>query len=293
MELVERSSKNTRAKVRTIIWRTLAYAFLLLNALICLFLFYLLIVNASKSKEQLQGVFKPTFGDHFFINFWNALFHPAGSVDILKGTLNSFLVALFSSILTTYFSALTAYAIHAYTFKGKKIVAGFILAIMMIPSQVASVGFVKIAFDLELTDQLWLLIVPSIAAPSTYFYMLQHLKANLPLSLVEASRIDGSSEFMTFNRIVLPVMKPAIAVQFIFSFVASWNNYYMPGLLLKDDSVKTLPVMLATLRSQAQSQADVGQVWMVILLSILPVCIVYLILSKFIIKGVTAGSVKG
>lgn len=293
MELTQSNSKNTRAKVKVIVLRTIAYAFLALLSVICLFLFYLLIVNASKSKEELQQVFQPIPSTHFFENLVNVWTHPSGTVNIAVGTLNSFLVALFSATLTTYFSALTAYAIHAYTFKGKKIVAGFILAIMMIPSQVASVGFVKIAFDLDLLDQLWLLIIPSIAAPSTYFYMLQHLKATLPLSLVEASRIDGSSEFMTFNRIVLPVMKPAIAVQFIFSFVGSWNNYYMPGLLLKDDKVKTLPVMLATLRSQAQSTVDIGQVWMMILLAILPVCVVYLILSKFIIKGVTAGSVKG
>jgi multiple sugar transport system permease protein len=164
---------------------------------------------------------------------------------------------------------------------------------MMIPAQVSSLGFIRLAYQLGATDQLWMLIVPSIAAPSVYFYMLQYLKATLPLDLVEASRIDGSSEFMTFNRVVLPLMKPALAVQGIFSFVASWNNLYIPSLLLKSDDKKTLPVMLATLASQSFSKADAGQIWMVTFLAILPIVVVYLLLSKYIIKGVTSGSVKG
>ena len=163
----------------------------------------------------------------------------------------------------------------------------------MIPSQVSSVGFFVLCSDMGLTNNLWMLIIPAIAAPSVYFYMIQYLKASLPLELVEASRMDGSSEFMTFNRIVLPIMKPAIAVQMIFSFVASWNNFYMPGLLIDQEGKRTLPLMLMQLRSVEVSGADAGQIWMFILLSILPVVFVYLILSKSIIKGVTSGSVKG
>ena len=98
---------------------------------------------------------------------------------------------------------------------------------------------------------------------------------------------------MTSNRVVLPLMKPALAVQGIFSFVASWNNLYIPSLLLKSDDKKTLPVMLATLASQSFSKADAGQIWMVTFLAILPIVVVYLLLSKYIIKGVTSGSVKG
>ena len=111
--------------------------------------------------------------------------------------------------------------------------------------------------------------------------------------MVEAARIDGSNEFKIFNQIVLPIMKPAVAVQMIFSFVGSWNNYFMPALLLNDAQKKTVPVMIATLRSADYSKFDMGKVYMLILLAILPVMVVYIILSKAIIKGVTAGSVKG
>ena len=168
-----------------------------------------------------------------------------------------------------------------------------ILLIMMIPSQVSSVGFLEMCNEMHWTNQYWVLIVPGIAAPATFFYMIQHLRATLPLDLVEASRMDGSSEFMTFNRIVLPIMKPALAVQLIFSFVASWNNLYLPTLLITKTELKTLPTMLALLRSADFANMDNGLIYMVIFISIFPVMLVYLFLSRAIIKGVTSGSVKG
>lgn len=286
--------QNKKARIQLIISRVLAYSFLIFLTILCLIFFYILLVNSTKSHDELQGVYIPWFSTHFFENLKNAILSPDSQyINIPSGFVNSLIIATFTSLLTCYFSALTAYAVHAYRFKGRKFVAAFILAIMMIPSQVSSVGFIQLAFQFGLNNQLWLLIIPSIASPATYFYMIQYLKATLPLDLVEASRMDGSSEFMTFNRIVLPIMKPALAVQMIFSFVASWNNYYMPSLLLQDSDKHTLPIMLGLLRGESWSQLDYGQVWMVILLSILPVMIVYLLLSKSIIKGITSGSVKG
>lgn len=286
--------QNTVAKVKLITLRVLAYTLLIFLTILCLIFFYILIINSTKSHQELQGLFTPLPSTHFFENLKNAIFTPDSIyVNIPVGFLNSLIVSALTAIITCYFSALTAYAIHAYRFKGRKFIAAFILAIMMIPSQVSSVGFIQLAYKMGLNNKLWVLIIPSVAAPSVYFYMIQYLKATLPLDLVEASRMDGSSEFMTFNRIVLPIMKPALAVQLIFSFVASWNNFYMPSLLLQDSGKHTLPIMLGLLRGESWSQLDMGQVWMVILLSILPVMIVYLILSKSIIKGITSGSVKG
>ena len=131
-----------------------------------------------------------------------------------------------------------------------------------------------------------------IIAAAVFFFMKQYMESALPLAIVEAARIDGSSEFGTFNRIVLHIMKPAIAVQAIFTFVGAWNNYFTPALLLKEDSVKTLPILIATLRSADFTKFDMGKVYMMICLSILPVIVVYLCLSKFIIAGVAVGGVK-
>jgi multiple sugar transport system permease protein len=137
------------------------------------------------------------------------------------------------------------------------------------------------------------LIVPSIAAPVVFFYMKQYMESSLPLSLVEAARIDGSGEFRTFNSIVLPLMKPAIAVQAIFTFVSSWNNYFTPALILHSDNKKTLPILIAQLRSADFLKFDMGQVYVTIAFSIFPVIVVYLLLSRFIVQGVAMGSVKG
>ena len=188
---------------------------------------------------------------------------------------------------------MTAYAIHAYTFPGKKAVFTFILMIMMIPTQVTALGFVQLVTRIKLEDSFIPLIVPTIAAPITFYYIKQYMESNLPLSLVEAARIDGSGEFRTFNHIVLPLMKPAIAVQMIFTFVTSWNNYFTPALILHDDKKKTLPILIAQLRSADFLKFDMGQVYVMIVFSILPVVAVYLFLSRYIVAGVAAGSVKG
>ena len=282
---------NTVAAIKLLISRLVVYGILIFLTFLCLFFFYLMFINASRSSAQLQAGFTMIPGGNTIKNFINA-WHDT-NISIPVGMKNSFIVASLSAVLTSYFSALTAYGTYVYDFKYKKAVHLFILAIMMIPSQVSAVGFIQLAFKYHLTNKLWMLIIPSIAAPSVYFYMRQYLEATLPLEMVEAARIDGSNEFRIFNEIVLPIMKPAIAVQMIFSFVGSWNNYFMPSLLLNDLQKKTVPVMIATLRSADFTKFDMGKVYMLMVMAILPVMIIYVILSKSIIKGVTSGSVKG
>ena len=286
-----KNRENTKGRVTLIISRTLAYAFLIIISFMCLFSFYMLIINATRSNAQLQAGFTLLPKDNFFKNLRNAW--TDSSINIPRGMLNSFFIAICSAVLTTYFSALTAYGIHVYRFRLRRFAFYFIMAVMMIPPQVSAVGFIQIMYKLNLTNNYLPLILPSIAAPVVFFYMRQYLESVLPMDIVEAARVDGSSEFATFNKIVLPIMKPAIAVQMIFSFVSSWNNYFIPALLLDKAEMKTVPIMIAQLRSADYSKFDMGKVYMFILLAILPVLIVYIILSKAIIRGVTAGSVKG
>jgi multiple sugar transport system permease protein len=188
---------------------------------------------------------------------------------------------------------MTAYAIHAYDFRAKKFMFTFILMIMTIPTQVTALGFLQLVSKMGLEDNFIPLIIPAVASPAVFFYMKQYMESTLPLSLVEAARIDGSGEFRTFNSIVVPLMKPAIAVQLIFAFVSSWNNYFTPALILHDDKKKTLPILLAQLRAADWLKFDMGQVYIMIAFSIFPVIVVYLFLSKFIVQGVALGGVKG
>lgn len=270
--------------------RILAYVVLVIVSFLCLFWFYVLFVNATRSHGELTKGFTP-IPSHYLIENWKGVM--AGTQPIVRGMFNSLFVALASAVLCTYFSTMTAYAIHVYDFKIKKFMFTFIMAVMTIPTQVTALGFLQLVSDMKLEDNFIPLIVPAVAAPVTFFYLKQYMESSLPLSLVEAARIDGSGEFRTFNTIVLPLMKPAIAVQAIFTFVSSWNNYFTPALILHDDKVKTLPILIAQLRSADFLKFDMGQVYVTIAFSIFPVIIVYLILSKFIVQGVAMGSVKG
>jgi len=285
------ASLTKKGKIMLTISRVAVYTALIFLTVICLFSFYMLIINATRSNAHLQQGFAFLPSVSFWDNLRNAW--TDASINIPLGMLNSLIISGCSAALTTYFSALTAYAVHCYDFKGNKFVFMFILALMLIPPQVSAVGFVQIMYKLELTNNFLPLIIPSIASPVVFFYMKQYMESILPLEIIEAARVDGSGEFRTFNSIVFPIMKPAMAVQAIFSFVGSWNNYFTPALLLDKPEMKTVPIMIAQLRGADYSKFDMGKVYMFILLSILPVIVVYLILSKFIIKNVTAGSVKG
>ena len=270
--------------------RTVAYVVLILLSILCLFWFYVLFINATRSNSNLAKGFTLAPGTYFITNMKNLM---AGTLPIVRGMFNSLFIAASTALLCTYFSTMTAYAIHGYEFKGKSMIFTFILAIMMIPTQVTALGFIKLLTKMNLMDNYVPLIIPSIAAPAVFFYMKQYMDSNLPGALMEAARIDGAGEFYIFNKIVMPLMKPAIAVQAIFTFVSSWNNYFTPALVLHKDKMKTLPILIATLRAADWMKFDMGQVYAMIAFSIFPVIIVYLCHSKYIVGGLTLGGVKG
>lgn len=270
--------------------RVIAYVVLILLTILCLIWFYILFINATRSNGDLSRGFRAYPSDRLLVNL-NNIFH--GSLPVVRGMINSLIVAGCTALLTTYFSTMTAYAIHAFRFKGRKAIFVFILAIMMIPTQVSALGFQQLCYSWGLENSFIPLIVPSIASAVVFFYMKQYMDSNLPHELLEAARIDGAGEIRIFNTIVIPLMKPAIAVQAIFAFVGSWNNYFIPSLLLHKDKMKTLPILIAQLRAADYLKFDMGQVYAMIAFSIFPVIIVYLLLSRYIVGGVTAGSVKG
>ena len=271
--------------------RALAYLVLILMSFLCLVWFFILFINATKSKGELTRGFTVIPSTHLMENLRDGVLR--GTLPFVRGMLNSMFVAGCSALLCTYFSTMTAYAIHVYDFRLKKFMSTFILAVMMIPTQVTALGFLQLVGKMKLENNFIPLIVPSIAAPVTYFYMKQYMESTLPLSLIEAARIDGSGEFHTFNIIVLPLMKPAIAVQAIFTFVTSWNNYFTPALVLHKDTMKTLPILIAQLRSADFLKFNMGHVYAAVGFSIFPVILVYLFLSRYIVGGTTLGGVKG
>lgn len=278
-----------------------------LLTLICLVPIFILIVNATHAHMDLAA--NPSnfwFGSSLMDNLktlMNDLPEDAGksarrvanqyhsAFNVGQGYMNSLIIAGSTTILTVFFSAMTAYGLTVYDFKLNSAAYTFIIAVMMIPVQVSSAGFVRFMYTLGLINNFIPLIVPAIAAPAVIFFMVSYMKSSFPLDIVEASRIDGCGEFRTFLTIAIPMMKPAIAVQAIFAFVANWNNYYTQNMILKNEKLATVPIMVSKVLG-FDKNIDNGVNFLCVSLSILPIVIVYFILSKFIIAGVALGGVK-
>jgi len=209
------------------------------------------------------------------------------------GYMNSGFISLCATLLTVLFSTMTAYGLVVYDFKFRALAYTIIIAVMMVPMQVTSVGFYKFMLNIGLTDTYFPLIIPAIAAPGVVFFMRQSMKSTFPLEIVEAARIDGCGEYRTFFTIGIPMMKPAIAVQSIFCFVGNWNNFYTPAMILISRNPKqlTLPMMVNTIYTNDKIN-DLGAKYIAIMLSIIPVVIIYFIFSRLIVEGVALGGVK-
>ncbi len=270
------------------------YVVCIFLALISIFPFYILIINSTLRSQDITTGIKILPGGEFFTNFKNLLAAGAktSGVNVLQAMLNSLIVTVPATILQVYFGSLTAYAVTAYNFKGKKFLWGFIYAIMMIPTQVSIVGFVKICNLTGTFGTFIPLIIPAMAAPTTVYFMKQYMETGLSLEIVEAARIDGSGEFATFNRIVLPLLKPAMATQAIFAFVATWNNLYTPSIILATEREKmTMPMYVSALKANDKDR-DWGLIYCGLLTTVIPILVMYFFLSKYIIAGVALGGVK-
>ncbi|WP_303823794.1 carbohydrate ABC transporter permease [Ruminococcus flavefaciens] len=267
----------------------------LILTIICLLPIYILVINATRSHTDIANGLSFIPSSHLGDNWHKVFTDPTFklSYNALHGYKNSLFITICSTFLTVFFSALTAYGIHVYDFKLKEISYSVILLVMMVPMQVTSAGFIAFMSDLKLTNTYWPLILPAIAAPGVVYFMRSYMKSSFPLDIVEAARIDGCSEFRTFVSIAIPMMKPAIAVQAIFAFIASWNNFYTPNMILinVDLKKKTLPMMVSALQSSDKFN-DYGAIYLAIALSIIPIIIAYVFLSRFIIAGVALGGVK-
>lgn len=271
--------------------KILCYIFLIFLTVICILPFLMLLLNSTRMHNEIMKGFSLFPGTSFLENFSNLMNDE--NIPVVRALLNSIFISSCTAIFTTYFSSMTAYGIYIYNFKMKEAAFNFIMIVMMVPTQVSALGFIRLVTGMGLGDTFFPLIIPSIASPVVFFFMIQYMRSTLPLEIVESARVDGAHEFLTFNRIVVPIMKPAVAVQAIFAFVGSWNNYFMPALILDSKENKTIPILIAQLRSADYMKFDIAKVYMMIFIAIIPLMIVYFVLSRNIIRGVTMGSVKG
>lgn len=272
------------------IFRVFAYVLCIFLACLSLFPFIIMLVNATRDTPSIQSspisfMFGSNLKRNFQILTSKDMFSP------WVGLKNSLIISVCATALTVYFSTLTAYALVAYEWKLKGPFFAMILAVMMIPSTITSIGFYQFMYRIGWTNNLLPLILPAIAAPGTVFFMRQFMIPALPMEIVQSARVDGASEFRTFNQIVLPIMKPAMATQAIFAFVASWNNLFIPQILLTKKEVYTMPIMVSLLNGDIY-KVEYGAIYLGILLTVLPIFVIYFALSKYIIAGVALGGVK-
>lgn len=250
----DKGGYQTKVMIKSI----LVYIVLILLTLICLVPIYLLFVQATRTSSEAVLGFSLVPGSNMIANF-KKLATAYTKFHGLIGVRNSLIIALCCAGLTVFFSGMTAYGLVVYDFKLKGPMFVFILAVMMVPTQVTSVGFMKMLTNMNLTDSYIPLIVPAIAAPAIVFFMRQYMLSSFPLDIIEAARIDGSNEFRTFITISIPMMKPAFAVQAIFAFIQKWNDYYTQSLVLISGNANqmTMPMMVQYVL-MTRNNADYG-----------------------------------
>ena len=270
--------------------------FKIVKYIVCIFLvllsilpFWIMFMNATRGTFEIQKSAISLFPSKYL--FSNLQVFVGKSFNPIKGFINSMIISLGVTACTVYFSSLTAYALIVYDWRLRQPLFTFILAIMMIPAQVTSIGFYQFVYSIHMTNSFIPLILPAIAAPASVFFMRQYLLATLSIDIVNSARIDGAGEVKIFNRIIIPIMKPAIATQAIFAFVGSWNNLFMPMILLTDSDKYTMPIMVSLLRGDIY-KTELGSVYLGLALTVVPLFIVYFLLSKYIIAGVALGGVK-
>ena len=263
---------------------------------VCVFLvllsilpFWIMFMNATRGTYEIQQHAISLLPSKYLLSNLDVLM--GKSFNPISGFFNSMIISTGATVCSVYFSSLTAYALVAYDWRLRQPFFTFIMAVLMIPAQVTSIGFYQFMYQIHWTNSFLPLILPAIAAPATVFFMRQYLLSTLALDIVNSSRIDGAGEFYTFNRIILPIMKPAIATQAIFSFVASWNNLFMPLILLTDKDKYTMPIMVSLLRGDIY-KTEYGSVYLGLSLTVLPLFVIYFLLSKYIIAGVALGGMK-
>ena len=248
-----------------------------------------MLMNATRGTYEIQQNSVALLPSTHLISNFKIL--TGKSFNPIVGFVNSMLISSGATFCAVYFSSLTAYALVAYSWKMRQPFFTFIMVVLMLPAQVSGIGFYQFMYKIHWTNSLWPLILPAIATPAVVFFMRQYLIATLSIDVVNSARIDGSGEFATFNRIILPIMKPAMATQAIFSFVFSWNELFRPLILLTDNEKYTMPIMVSLLRGDIY-KTEFGSIYLGLSMTVLPLFIIYFLLSKYIIEGVALGSIK-
>jgi cellobiose transport system permease protein len=281
--------KNTmNSKSSLSLTRVGIYIILSIILIITIVPIWLLLVNGTRSTTEIQngiGLFPST---HTIENYKILV---GKGLDLPRGFLNSLVIATATTIVTVYFAFLTGYGIVAYEFKGKKIFFTAVLILILIPLQLSIIGYYRFMAKIGLVDNYLSLILPSIAAPAAVFFAKQYLESIIIPDLIDAGRVDGCSELGIFHRIMMPIALPGAFTLALFTFVASWNAFFNPYILINSRDKYTLPMLIQTLRGDVY-RPEYGAIYFGLAASIVPIIIIYILFSRYIVNGISMGAVK-
>lgn len=284
---VHQGSPQAPSKVLTLLTKGAIYTLLIGLSLLCLIPFYSMIIASTHDSNAISTRLLLLPSDQFTTNY-NQLID---IVNIWRGFLHSLYITVTSVALALYFSALAAYGFAKYAFRFRTELFAFVLATMMIPGQLGIIGFFKFMGTLDLLNTYWPLILPSVANAFAIFFLRQVCDSSVPDELLEAARLDGASEFAIFHRMVLPLLGPSIAALAIFLFISKWNSFLEPLIIIFNDEKQTLPVMVAL--TKGQFRTDYGAQYVGVVVSVIPIVVIFALASRRIISGVTVGALKG
>ena len=288
-QLLRRIEKKRDRRKKLVVF-SMVYSFLFLLVIVAIIPFWIVIINATRDGMAISTQGVTIFPGTSLSENYEIL---VKNVDVVRGFLNSLKIAILVTLLSGYFSALTAYGFHMYDFRGKNFLFGIILVFMMIPSQLAFLGYVKWMTQLGLMDNHLALIIPAVASIGTVFFLRAYISSSLSKEIIESARIDGAGELYIFHRIALPLMAPGVATMSIFTFIGSWNNYLSARVILSSKSNETLPMVISSLKALQIWHQNQGAIYLGFAISIIPIVVVFIFASKYLIENISAGAVKG
>ncbi len=268
--------------------RGLAVLLLIVGALLTIAPFYFMFVFSTHTRSEIFHLPPPLwFGDNLAGNYDSLL----SRVPFWRSLWNSFYLAVLSTVTTLFFCSLAGFGFAMYSFKGREVLFGLLLATLLIPSSLNIVPYALIMQALGWIDTPRALWVPGMAGAFGIFLMRQYIGSAIPRELVEAARIDGATEFGIYRRIILPLCGPALATLGLVTFINSWNGFVAPLIIFRSQETYTAPLALRSLQGIANT--DWGALMVGVALTVVPLLIVFALASRQLIEGLTAGSLKG
>lgn len=281
----------------------ISFVLIIIFALFALFPLYWIITGAFKTTKEINSASPVWWPSDWVGDNFSRLFSKRSSPlfeflrlngptvpGAIRWLLNTILMAVVALVLTCITASMAGYVLAKKRFYGKKILFTLIVCAMALPKQVILIPLIKEMSALGLYDTLWAVIFPTVGWPFGVFLMKQ-FSEGVPSEMLEAAKIDGSNEAKTFIEIVVPMIKPGIGALAIFTFINSWNDYFMQLIMLTKSNNLTISLGIATM--QAENSTDFGIIMAGAALASLPIIIIFLIFQKYFTKGITMGAIKG